>query len=408
MSARRILLYSPGWPPAEYPNGIVAYVASLREALAWHGWSGRVLAGDRPGVDDAVFWVKALVPGPGLAHRFWDRVVDRVVPGGATSSRWGRSITEALRKVREVFDYDVVEVEETWGFAEHVRRSFPDVPVVLRLHGPWFLNGRAAGATEDVLFHRRLRAERRAIECAEFVSAPSRDVLQRTREFYGLPLERAVVVPNPGPDVPPQLRWRPERCRRDVILFVGRFDRHKGGDLVIDAFAELATRVPDARLWFVGPDYGHVADDGRRWGLQEYIEAHVADAEVRQRIEVLGRKTHDEIALLRSQAAVTVVSSRYENFSIAALEAVAFGSPLVASDAGGLVEIVRPGETGLQFRSGDSRDLARKVETLLRDPDLATRLAGNALRDFAERFAPDVVAERMARFYEGVVTSRVR
>ena len=64
--------------------------------------------------------------------------------------------------------------------------------------------------------------------------------------------------------------WSLNEADPRLILFVGRFDRHKGGDLIIDAFARVLLEVPDARLWFVGPDRGYIDANGRTWHIEEY------------------------------------------------------------------------------------------------------------------------------------------
>ena len=75
-------------------------------------------------------------------------------------------------------------MEESFGWARWVR-PVTSIPVCVRLHGPWLLNGRAAAAPEDDAFHERVRDEGLAIRAANAITAPSRDVLEQVREFYG-------------------------------------------------------------------------------------------------------------------------------------------------------------------------------------------------------------------------------
>ena len=107
-----------------------------------------------------------------------------------------------------------------------------------------------------------------AAACA--ITSPSLEILERTRAYYGLPLEGAEVIPPPTEMVPDRSRWAAE-SDPETIVFVGRFDRHKGGDLVIDAFAQVARGRPGARLRFVGPDAGiFVDDEGRPRTIAEH------------------------------------------------------------------------------------------------------------------------------------------
>jgi glycosyltransferase involved in cell wall biosynthesis len=326
---------------------------------------------------------------PYVVHR---RFVANTV---ADAARWAH----ARRKI------DILQMEESFGWAYFVRRGL-DIPVVVRLHGPWFLNGTADGVVQDKEFRRRLRDEGRAIAAADGVTAPSHDVLERTREFYGLPLEHAEVIPNPREEIAEDVRWTLSDCKRNTVLFVGRFDRHKGGDVMLDAFHLVRQQIPEARLVFVGPDRGCVDDSGRRWSIDEYAAERLSP-EDRTHFEYAGQQPNDAIPQLRRKANVVVVCSRWENFANTATEALSSGCPLVVSNAGGLPEIVQHECNGLLCRPGDATDLAEKVTTLLGNSELAARLGKQASLDSEKRYDPDRLACLTLDFY-GQVIERAR
>ena len=136
-------------------------------------------------------------------------------------------------------------MEESFGWGQWVSKVTA-IPVCVRLHGPWFLNGSVLGVPDDNKFRERVYEEGRAIRTAAAVTAPSRDVLEQVRGFYGLALPEAEVIPNPIWPVPVAERWRLEGCDPNQVLFIGRFDRHKGGDLIIEAFGRVLHDVPEA------------------------------------------------------------------------------------------------------------------------------------------------------------------
>ncbi len=241
---------------------------------------------------------------------------------------------------------------------------------------------------------------------ATAVTSPSRDTLERVRRFYGLPFADAEVIPNPGPEVAAQDCWSLASCERLALLFVGRFDRLKGGDVVVDAFREIATEFAAARLIFVGPEPGLSDGSGRTVDLATYLASSVPEAEIRARIEVAGPLPPDAIAELRKRAFITVVPSRYETFSMTVVEALAQGCPVVAADAGGMPEVLRDGENGRLFHAGNARDLAARLREMFADPVAAEAMGRRARVDYLERFAPAVVARRMAEFYRKVVGGR--
>jgi glycosyltransferase involved in cell wall biosynthesis len=300
----------------------------------------------------------------------------------------------------------VLQVEDSFGLAGFVARRCP-LPVVTRLHGPWFLVGKALGVREDGIFRRRVADERRALSHAAGVTAPSHDVLARVRSCYGLALSNAAVIPNPVARVDATRRWRADTCERGRILFVGRFDRAKGADLILAAFAQLLLTHPDLHLTFVGPDSGFFDRDGRRWHSRDFIERIVPRPSDHQRIEYLGLQTPAQITALRRKAQMTVVCSRYETFGNVAAEAMAAGCPLIATAVGGLREIVQDGRNGLVCQPDDPEDLACKMVLLLRNPELGARLGKQATHDAEERYAPEVIARQMLDYYRAVL-ARVR
>jgi glycosyltransferase involved in cell wall biosynthesis len=153
----------------------------------------------------------------------------------------------------------------------------------------------------------------------------------------------------------------------------------------------------------VGPDRGLEQPDGSKLGILRYLAEHVPEPSIRERVEVLGPQPLAAIPALRRRAALTLVGSRYENAPLAVVEALAFGSPLVASDAGGIPELVRPGETGLLFRSGDAADFAAKVDAVLAMPDRGASLGAAGRRDYEARLTIQAVAEQTAEYYRQVL-----
>ena len=173
-------------------------------------------------------------------------------------------------------------------------------------------------------FGERVREEGRAIRTADAVTAPSRDVLEQVRDFYGLALPEAEVIPNPTWPVPHDRAMAAGRLRPQTGRFSSdRFDRHKGGDLIIEAFGRVLHDVPDARLCFVGPDRGYTDGDGRCWDLEDFVRDRIPGALETGRIRWLGQQPFSALAEFRRRAMVSVVCSRYETFALTVIEAMA-------------------------------------------------------------------------------------
>lgn len=400
---------TPAWPQGDAANGVVTYTAHLVGGLRDIGHHPYVITLSRGKGPHEEFVLNAAVSRPtrGWTARLLDYLGYRV-----SSGRWRALSRAALVRsqlaplVREA-GVQILEIEESFrGARELVRRS--PIPVVVRLHGPWFLVAPSLGLKRDAALRRRVRDEGLAIANAAAVSAPSNDVLRRVRKYYGLALPEARVIPNPIKAVPACDRWSGASCERGRILFVGRFDRCKGADTMIDAFGRVAAVCPSSRLTFVGPDRGLVDEDGRQWHLEEFLESRLPDCAVRSRVERLGPQPASRVAELRRLCFVTVVCSRYENSPMVALEAMASGCPLVASDVGGLPEMIQHERNGLLCQPGNPDGLAQTILTLLRCPEIAAHLGQQASRDAERRYHPEAIAKQTLDFYRQVIARATR
>ena len=390
--------FTPAWPVGESASGIATYTELMSAALRRMRVPVCVLTHRLAG-DCGDGFVRRVGGDGGWMMRLVDSIAGRIWPDSWWIRRWGRQIAAAAERLRREGGLTLLEMEESFGTAAFVARR-TEAAVVVRLHGPWVVVGRAQGVSEDERFWRRVEAEGEGLKAAAAVTAPSADVLRRVREHYGLELKGAAVIPNPAPPVDERRRWRLEQCERGRVVFVGRFDRCKGADVLLDAFAKVLRRRPGAKLTFVGPD-GGLMEDGRTWHLEEYARRRLgngADA-----VENKGRQSLGGVNELRRRGNVVVVCSRYETFGLTAVEAMAMGCPLVATAVGGLREIVEDGTSGLLCPAEDAEGLAEGMLRVMEDDDLARRLGEGAAAACQSRFDADVLARRMAEVYGRVV-----
>lgn len=393
-----VAFLTPAWPPDAAANGIASYVDSVTAGLRRLGHTPYILCTRADGSNSD----SELDPLERSAiARIRDRVAYRINPSEALRQRYSKALVQAGRRAIAERGVELLEMEETFGLVQLLKPWLP-IPIVVRLHGPHFANGPALGVPADATFRRRVRDEGVGIAKADAVSAPSRGILEQTRAYYGLPLTGAALIPNAGPAVPADHHWSLADADSSRLLFVGRFDRHKGGDMVIEAFRRVAQRLPQVRLWFVGPaDEGLTDDHGRHWTVAQYIAERAPD--VAERIDWLGRQPNSSLTELRRKAFVTIVASRYENLPMVVLEAMAFGCPLVATRTGGIIEIIEDGVNGVLARPGDPGDLAAAILRLLEAPEFAANLGRRAAEDAVQRYHPDSIARETAAFHRSVL-----
>ncbi len=389
---------------SDQANGIVSYYTALVPALEALGCRITILTyenhDERP--DPRVISIMDSLNRRHAGRRLLDAVGARLNRATAWERPLQRALVESIHRAVDERGIELVQMEESFGWARGVI-STASIPVCLRLHGPWFLNGAAIGVADDAAFRRRIAAEGAAIRAARFVTAPSLDVLERVRGYYRLPLDHAAVIPSTAPMTPDQEVWRLDQCDRNQILFVGRFDRMKGGDLIIEAFARVVRECPSARLCFVGPDADFRSSTGDRIRFVDYLERRIPHALESGRVAWLGRRPLADVSRLRARSMVTAICSRYETFSNTTLEAAVAGCPTVAADIGGIPSIIEDGRSGLLHHPGDASELAERILTLLKDPALAARLGRNARADALARLRPRIVAERYLDYFRRAI-----
>lgn len=151
-------------------------------------------------------------------------------------------------------------------------------------------------------------------------------------------------------------------------LYFGRLSREKGIFTLLQAHEQVAERVP---LKIVGTGE-----------LEEELRIRYPD------VTFLGRKTGEELFDVVANAAFVIVPSEcYENCSMAILEAMAFGKPVIASRLGGIPEQINDGETGMLFENGNAVELAEKMDLLFSDVRLREQLGRAARRKVEKEYA---------------------
>lgn len=210
-------------------------------------------------------------------------------------------------------------------------------------------------------------------------------------EAFRLPRERIRVI-HDGVDTeafrPLEVPRRPRS-----LLYVGNSDdRNKGARYLLEAMAVLKTRGLDCHLTFVDRPNAEMAP------------RLVRELGIEDRVTFTGRLSLEDLALAYNRAELVVSPSLYEGFGLPAAEAMACGTPVIATTAGAFPEIVEHGETGLLVRPGDAVAVADAIEALL--PDEPRRLAMGAAgrRRIVERFSWRQTALRTAELYEEIVS----
>jgi glycosyltransferase involved in cell wall biosynthesis len=392
----KIALFVPSWPPGSSPNGIVTYASYLIPALRRLGHEVFVIVRHKSADDRDPYTID--LRNFGLVPNIWNRVLFCISPEFASFRGVTTALASAIRELVKSRNLEIFEMEETFGWSVAITR-LRLIPTVVRLHGPWFLNGRYS--EPGTLNRRRISRERKGIQRADFVTAPSGEVLRAVKNHYNLDLAASRVIPNPVAAAIETKTWDLQTCFRDALLFVGRFDKRKGGDLVLRAFAELATRYPRLKLIFVGPDSGIKEYNGETSYFENFVQNNCA--EFRTRIDFRGRLSHSEVMSLRTKCFATIIASQYEIMPYSVIEAMSFGCPLVATAVGGIPQLIENQRNGLLVPSQDLMAMVLACKNLIDDHGLAVRLGRTAWQDCRDLYAPDDIAEQTVNAYKEVI-----
>lgn len=384
----RISFLTPEYPPFGTTGGIGSYVSIIAPTLAARGHEVRVITCTGALREDVVdrgvhVHVRPLRPLPVVGR------MDRVSQTHARLAA-ARSYRAALRELERP---DVIESPEWMAESLRIRGSTRRSRLLVHLHTPvGFIARHGQRLGRDAALAHRL--ELFSIRGARAVTSPSKlllDLVFPSGAPQG-PLARVIRQP-----IDVDLWKRSDAVSRTerVVLVVGRLERLKGVDVLLEAAGKLPPEVRDTTtIVAVGRSSGlHEGRPYAEW-LSKLAERHGV------RFEQRGEVARDELAALYAAARVVALPSRFDNFPMVALEAMASGRPLVCSTTCGAAELVGGSGAGEVFESGDAGALASALLRYLTD-EAAARAAGDTGRALAEaECAPDVIAGHRERLYE--------
>ncbi len=239
---------------------------------------------------------------------------------------------------------------------------------------------------------------RLAINESDAVTAVSRDLIQETREVLDISrdidltynfVDKRIYYPR---DIS-SLRGDYAEPHEKILMHISNFRPVKRVGDVVDIFAKVQEKVP-SKLLLVGegPDLPKVQCKIRELGLEE-------------KVLFLGKQ--DDIAQVISLADVLLLPSEKESFGLVALEAMACGVPTIGSIAGGIPELVVPGETGFLAPIGDTKRMADYAVQLLSNDALAATFKEACVKRACEQFCDGLITQQYEKIYYRVLGREV-
>lgn len=384
-----ICFVTQDYPPGQN-GGIARNVAQLAQSLAADGHQVHVLTKSRgPSTvdfEDSV-WVHRVemrhYPAPDPSP---------VAPHAVPSHIWnyGRTMLEEVRAIDAKRKVDVVYCP-LWDCEPLLFQITGEFPLIVALQTTmrfWLESQplKAADAKWMAEFGNPIIAmEELILSNAKMMHANSAAIVRDIRRKYDLPLpdERLFYSPHGMADWSQGLDPPAGVADKTRILFVGRLESRKGIDTLLQAAPEVLAKYPDAVLDIVGDDTIPRPDGTTYKG--EFLKSGLTKV-MFDRIRFHGRVEEGELRRFYRDCDIFVAPSRYESFGLVFLEAMVFGKPVIACDAGGGPEVVTHGKTGLLVAPADAQGLSDALDILLADPAGRRAMGVAARKDYESRF----------------------
>lgn len=385
-------------------GGMNVYVRELSRELGRRGWAVDIYTHaeslDRPAVISMGHDVRVIhtVAGP-VAHVGKNELYDYLPE--FTENVLSMAASEGLT-------YDVIH-SHYWlsGLVAEQLRSTWNVPIIQMFHTLGEMKNRVAQRAEDRELDIRIASERRIMNFVDRIVAATPLDRQQMLDLYDADPERIEVIPC-GVDLSLFRRIRKAEARADLdispssklILFVGRIEPLKGIDTLIRAISLVVRRNPHWHDYLALAIIGGSAEDATEALTAEMRRLRDLRAELglERLVTFLGAQSQETLPYFYSAAEMVVMPSHYESFGMVALEAMASGTPVIASDVGGLTFTVQDGKTGFLIPPHRPHLLADKIELLLRQPALR-RAMGAAGVVWAQRFGWATITDQILTMY---------
>ena len=277
-------------------------------------------------------------------------------------------------------------------------------PVIHMFHTLGEMKNRIARTDEEREGAYRIEGEKQVLRRADRIVVATLAELTQLRFLYKADASKMVVIP-PGVDVSHFYPIPSDEAKMYIglkpddrmILFVGRIEPLKGVDTLIEAMSCLqAKESRPVHLAIIGGDPSASPEEmnSEMARLKKLCEVLGLD----QSVIFLGVRDQDKLPYYYSAAEVVVMPSHYESFGMVALEAMACGTPVIASEVGGLAYLVRDGETGFTIPAEEPETLCEKLSWLLNDAELHQKMSAQAAA-YAQDYAWEKIAKQIVEVY---------
>jgi glycosyltransferase involved in cell wall biosynthesis len=326
---------------------------------------------------------------------FWGAwAVDKFLP--ILDLAYSYKVKRILDEIVQKYSIDIVESPD-WlgeGFCYSYAKS---APLVVRLHGDpslsiHYLQKMSKKTIRNMLGWIHQKA---LLKNADLISSCSSDYALQVSKILHIELEKISVI-YPGIDTSLFCPNQTDIAKEDFVLFVGRLEQRKGIEVLYDAIPMVLERFPSIKFKFIGADTPHPEHNytWRGYLLNKYND---------KRVSFISDVPQEELVGYYKRSLFCVFPSLYEMFGNVALEAMACGKPVVATNVGGFQEFVKDGYNGILIDPNNEKQLASAMIQMISDNQQRQQMASNAYMSVVGNHIIDDSIEKTLNFYEHAI-----
>ena len=300
-----------------------------------------------------------------------------------------REMLKVRKKISELkitFRPDIVHLSDiTPDSLYHLQTAhIAPAPILITIHGlPMFSGNKEFGNNNLTT---------KALQSADWIVAVSKATKAEIIELFPSVSSNLSVIHN-GLQMP-ELKPQPIPFSPPRLLCIGRLVPLKGFDLAIKAFVPIAERYPNSKLTIAG--------DGPARKELEHLRHELR---VNEAVKFLGSVDPQKIPELINQNTLLIMPSTYESFGLVAVQAAQMERPIVATNVGGLKEVILHNQTGLLVNNHDQKSLTENIVYLLENPKIAAKMGKNAREHVSQLFGFDRFIYEYESLYSRLNTS---
>ena len=397
----RIAIITYEYPPDTGKAGIATYSRQIAEVLAIAGCDVHVFAGSHTRQEDSI-----------------ESTINVHRVKCSSPQNFNTNVVEVFKNEQMCMAFDIMECPEIHGNAREIKKMYPQIPLVVRLHAPnWlvenlkkkyipffaklrFVIGAIKRGKLDAGYWRTYDilndTDRQFTLLADAVSAPSQTMKNWAVATWNLPDSGVKVIPNPF--VPTlgflQIPIYTEAINKE-ILFFGRLNVLKGMVNATIAMKTILKIYPEYSFKVIGDD-GPGPKHGQN--MKQWMTEQLKD--VVERVHFLDGLAYDALPAAIADSEIILLPSLFESFSYTCAEAMAAGKAVVGCQATGMAEMIEHNYSGILVDAAKPTEICKALKRLIEDNDLRYKIAVNARESITTKYSGEKIAALYLSYFK--------